>query len=415
MRKYMLFILITIISIPLLTGCWDYVELTDRGIIFAIAIDKVKVEKEHEEKEGFEIGEEVSKEQLESHTNNKQYELTLQLIEPTFIAGTEQKGFSRSPIWNVVTTKADSISGGIEEVNNRIYRLPFLSHIRVILIGEDLARSGITRSLDYFFRDPFIRKGTPIIVTKGSAKDAINIKHHSTTLSGIYLSEITYSAKYSGESPKLDLGTLAHAIHSGHNFIAPRIVLSETEDDLKYGGAAVFKKDKMIGWLGEREVTDWGLLVENFSEIPLSVRCPDKDDIGTFKVKVKSNKSNYNIEYKNDKIYLNAKLIIKGDLLELQCENCKMLDPKSTKDMEKALADSVEDRVEHTFKKVQKEFGIDIYQIGDYIHKHHPDIWKEVKNDWDKYFSEMELTVDTVSYLELAGVECRPDLYEHIK
>lgn len=415
MKKYIVLILIIIVSIPLLTGCWDYIELTDRGIIYAVAIDKVKVEKEHKEKEGFEIGEEESKVQQEDHSDNKQFELTLQLVEPTFIAGSEQKGFSKNASWNVVTTKADSISGGVEEANNRIYRLPFLSHIRVILIGEDLARSGITRSLDYFIRDPFIRKGTPIIVTKGSAKDAINVKHHSTTLSGIYLSEIPNSAWYSGKSPQLDLGTLAHAVHSGHNFIAPRIALSETEDDLKYGGAAVFKKDKMVGWLGEREITDWGLLVENFSEIPLSVRCPDKGDLGTFKVEVKSNKSNYDIEYKNDKIYLNAKMIIKADLKELQCEKCKMLDTKSTNKMEKALADSVEDRVELTFKKVQKEFGIDIYQIGDYIHKHHPDIWKEVKADWDKYFSEMELAVDVVSYLETAGVECRPDLYEHIK
>jgi len=415
MKKFLLLILIIIASLLLLTGCWDYVELTERGIIYAITIDKVKVEKEHSEEEGFEIGEEESKEQQEEHTDKTQFELTLQLIEPTFIAGSEQKGFSKKPSWNVTTTKGDSISGGIEEIDSRIYRLPFLSHIRVILIGEELARSGITRSLDYLIRDPFIRKGTPIIVTKGSAKDILNVEHHSTSFSGIYLSEIAQSSRKTGKSPELDLGTLAHALHSGHDFLAPRVVLSEAKDELKYGGAAVIKKDKMVGWLGEREVTDWGLLVENFSSIPLSVRCPDKDDLGTFKVILKSNKSNYDIEYKNDKIYLNAKMIIKADLIELQCQKCEMLTPNSTNYMEEALSESVKDRVELTFKKVQKEFGVDIYEFGDYIHKFHPDIWKEIKNDWDKYFAEMELTVDVASYLEVAGVECRPDLYENIK
>lgn len=414
MKKFQVLILIAIVSIPFLAGCWDYIELSDRGIIYAVAIDKVKVEKKHNEQEGFEIGEEESEEQQEDHTDKKQFELTLQLIEPTFIAGAEKQGFSKDPSWNVTTTKADSISGAIEEIESRIYRTPFLSHIRVIIIGEELARSGVTRSLDFFIRDPLIRKGTPVIISKGSAKDVINVEHRSTSLSGIYLSEIPNSARYTGQSPQLDLGTLAHAIHSDHNFIAPRIVLSETEMDLKYGGAAVFKKDRLVGWLGEREVTDWGLLVENFSEIPLGVRCPG-EDLGTFKVKLKSNKSNYDLKYKNDKIYLNAKLIIKANLIELQCEKCKMLDVKSTKEMEKALATSIEERVEFTFKKVQKDFGFDIYQIGDYIYKHHPSIWKEVKNDWDKYFTEMELAVDVVSYLEIAGVECPPDLDEHIK
>ena len=403
---------INILVLLISSGCWDYRDVTERGMIYAMAIDKKVVEKEHHEKEGYFIieEEEEGKEVGEGKKAKEQYVVTLQLIEPTAIAGAEKKGVAKAAKWNIVSTKGDSIAGAIEEIDQRIYREPFLSHIRVILIGEELARDGITKSIDFFVRHPHIRKGTPVYVTKGPAEDVLKLEHPILIYSGLHLSLIPDITKRIRQTPEMDIGKLSKYIHEQADFIAPRAVLSTAKNEIKYAGAALFKKDKMTGWLGEREVLDWSLFCEACNKTPVASLCPHKGDNGIFRVEVRNKKDYYDVTFKNGQIHFTANIFVNADLKELQCKKCKMLDAKETMLMEEKLSKNIKERVMYTFNSVRDKFGIDIFMVKNQIRKFHPDIWKQVEKDWDKHFKDLKLEVNVVSSLRTAGVECRPDL-----
>jgi len=397
-------ILLLFLLLLFLPGCWDYVDLTERGIIYAIAIDKEVVKTEHHERESHDITEEEEQERGKEKVR-KQYVITIQKIEPTAIAGNEKVQLAKGTKWNMVSTKASTITGAIQELDSRLYRRPFFSHVRVILIGEALARDGITKSLDFFVRHPHIRKGTPVIITKGPAKDVLQLENPLVSFSGLYLSLIPRITERIKKTPELDLGHLSKYVHEQQNFIAPRAVLSNDKTEIKYAGAAVFKKDKMIGWLGERETLDWNLCCENCNQTELLAPYPRGEDKGTFMVKINNKRVFYDFTYQNGKVHAIARIYVIADLLELQCKECKKLDTKETKLMEDSLSRSIEERVMYTCNQIRKKFGCDIYGIGNRIKKFHPDIWKEVENNWDKHFMEMEMKVEVFSSLRTAGIE----------
>ena len=60
--------------------------------------------------------------------------------------------------------------------------------------------------------------------------------------------------------------------------------------------------------------------------------------------------------------------------------------------------------IDRTLDMLQKKYKADALQIGEYIYKFHPNIWKEVYKDWDEVFSEMEIDVDVKVYIRGKGL-----------
>lgn len=401
-KKPLILLLISLLTVSA-TGCWDYKELEELGIIYAIAIDLEDVEFDHHEKEDFEVGEGEPKDK-EQNKHEKQYVVTAQLIEPTSIMGGEKKGMTINPSWNITTTKANSIKKAIEEINARIYREPLLSHIRVVLIGEDLAREGLTGALDYIVRDPHIRKGMSIVVTKGKAKDTLNLEHETTSFSGKYLSRLSETSNKYGGKATFTITDLGVNMFKNKSYIVPRVALSPAGNEVVFGGGALFKSDKMIGWIGERELTDINLIKEkDVLNIPISATCPGEDN-NTFALALESKKSKYDVKYVNDKIHLNIKMYLIADVSEMNCKGISLNDEDSRL-IENTFSKSLEKELTYTFKQIQKKFGTDVYEFDDYLNKYHHDIWKKVEKDWDEYFTNMDLNIEVITSLRTGGSE----------
>lgn len=405
-KKPIFFFLIFLLTV-LTTGCWDYIELEDQGIIYAVAIDLEDVETEHHEKEDFEVGEEDGEDydEEQSNKNEKQYIVTVQLIEPTAIMGGEKGGMTRGPSWNITTAKANSIKKAMEEINGRMYREPILSHIRVVIIGENLAREGLTGALDFIIRDPHIRKGTSVLVSQGKAMDALNLEHETIAFSGRYLSRISETSNKYGGAAKFSMTQLGINMFQSKSYVVPRITLSPAGNEVVYGGGAVFQSDKMIGWVGEREMTDINLIKEkDVINIPVSASCSSEDN-NTFALRLESKKSKYDIKYINDQIHLNIKMYLIADVSEMNCEDVDILNDKHSKLIEHTFSRSLEKELTYTFKQIQKKFGTDLYNIDDYTKKYHYDIWKKVEKDWNKYFTELKLNIEVLTSLRTGGSE----------
>ena len=54
---------------------------------------------------------------------------------------------------------------------------------------------------------------------------------------------------------------------------------------------------------------------------------------------------------------------------------------------------TIQQQVQQVITKVQSQYGTDIFGFGEDIHRRHPYQWRMLKDDWDKKFSRVNVTV----------------------
>lgn len=131
-----------------------------------------------------------------------------------------------------------------------------LSHVQIIVIGEELAKEGIMDPLDFFERDHGFNLRADILVAKGiTAKQILNGESELEKIPAVHLISIMKNEKDVANIKRIMLTDLLKEIGSSGK--DPAIGVIETMrkkeklliEDMKVERAAVFKKDKLVGWL----------------------------------------------------------------------------------------------------------------------------------------------------------------------
>lgn len=233
--KVTLLITLTILVISL-TGCWNRRELTDLSIATAMGIDK----------------------------SDDGYLVTAQIINPSEIAA--QVPTTRTAVTSYRTTGA-TVFEALRKLTKESPRKIYMSHMRTIVFGEDLAKEGIAKTLDFISRDHEFRTDFYILVARGvKATEVLNIL---TPLEKIPANKIYYSLRMSEKAwaathaVQLD-ELISKLVSKGDNPVLTGILikgdpekgkkLSNVEQVkpstlLEIDSLAAFKKDKLVGWL----------------------------------------------------------------------------------------------------------------------------------------------------------------------
>lgn len=147
MRDIKIFKLLgTLILIPLFSACYDANEPNDYAYVVGIGIDKSE-----------EAGE---------------YLISVQYAKPTEISGgSSESGGSGGETLGLVTVEAPTIYSGIGVANNLVSKRFQLSHTKLVVISEDIAREGINDIMDTIVRSTDLRPNMYVAVSKGEARE----------------------------------------------------------------------------------------------------------------------------------------------------------------------------------------------------------------------------------------------------
>ncbi|MGF7186370.1 Ger(x)C family germination protein [Desulfitispora alkaliphila] len=125
-------ILVLLITLIFITGCWNRVELSERALVMGTGIDK---------------GEEGT------------VKVTIQVLQPIKkgvpAAGIGGDG-SENAVW-VVTSTGETLFDAARNFVKQSGRTLFWQYNEIIVIGEEAAREGILPLLDFFVRDHELR------------------------------------------------------------------------------------------------------------------------------------------------------------------------------------------------------------------------------------------------------------------
>ena len=139
--------LLLVITVSLLTGCWNRIEVNDIAIVTAIGLDLV---------------------------DDDMIRLSLQVAIPAKLGPAGgSKGGSKERSTFVISDKGVTVSEAYRNLQMKLSRRIFFSQSRVLLIGEALAKKGISNIIDFYTRFYQPRMNSFIMFTKGNASEVI--------------------------------------------------------------------------------------------------------------------------------------------------------------------------------------------------------------------------------------------------
>ena len=361
-----LFVLLLLLT--LLSGCYDKKELDNLAYVIAIGIDKG-------EKEDLKI--------------------TFQIAVPIQISGESAEGGEKTTF--TVSEETDSLYNAMSKINSNISKELTLSHIKLILYSEDLAKNDLTGYVNAFLSNREIRPRTTVAVCEDDIEEFFKaIVPKLETNPARYYELVLSSSNYTGYNVGSELINFYSDVESPYSEASTLLVSldkSGEEPEPKFNKLAAFKSYKMVGKLEENDLIVSQLLTNNLNTtnyVVADIEKPDKkvtinlQENTTPKISVKIEKDKPKI---NIKLNLEAKLISTGSTANYnQHENKEKLT--------NTIKESLEKDINNYLYKITKEYKTDIAGFGK-IAKQNYLTWNEFeKINWLEIFPNSEYNIE---------------------
>ncbi|NPC93035.1 Ger(x)C family spore germination protein [Bacillus sp. WMMC1349] len=396
MKKNSILLFILLLSVQLLTGCWNRLELNELGIVGGMSIDK---------------------------KNGKQV-VTTQVINPGQVAAKQGKG-QEAPVITY-REKGDTIFEAIRRMAKSAARRLYFSHLRILVIGEDLAKDGIGDILDFVSRNHEFRPDFFIVIAKKTkAEDALRVLTAleeipaNKLFSALETSEKVWAPAITLKLDKLISDTVNEGINphvTGLRVIGStkkgerteNIQQSDPDVKLKYDGMAIFKDNKLTGWMNEKDSKAANYVLGDVKSTIQEVFC--SGGRGKAAIEVIHTKANVSTKLKNGSLKGNVQINVEANVGEVQC-NLDLTNSKTLDYLEKRASKRLKKQIAKVIKKTQTEYKSDIYGFGEALHRSHPNYWKKVKKNWNEKFTAMPINIQTNIEIHRVGMIGKP----HVK
>ncbi|HPT77619.1 MAG TPA: Ger(x)C family spore germination protein [Candidatus Atribacteria bacterium] len=403
-----LILVLVILTIPL-AGCWDRVDIDMRGYVLGIALDAYPPNPIGQNTSELEASpeEEEPLEKMETQAGRPKYAMTVQLPmlknSQTAGSGPTGGGFDGSSTWEI-TQIGDSFISMNREMATRTSLLMYYEHLQVIIISDEIARQGLEKVMDFFVRDPEMRRRVKIFISKGEAKRILDVLPRIEDYASMYLSLIPLNVKKTSRmATDTDLGELIINIHSGLDFVLPKV--EAIKDEIKSSGGAAIKNGKMVGWLTELELEAVKLMRNLYRGGVITVRTPGEEE-GLNVLEVTKAKSTIKPSIKDNVPHFDIRIKVEGNYAEdVNIHTHGQLDMEYIRMLERTFKKEIESLCTRTIKRMQEEYGADVLQLKRVLQTKAPAYWKKIADQWDEIYPSASISITADVTVSLLGLE----------
>ena len=378
-RTFPLFLLICLTSI-VLTGCWDRTEINDLALILATGMDKGK-------------------------KNNIELSVLIFIPSPQQSGqGSGMSGGNSSGQSFVRSAEGETVANAMARLQEALTRKVFWGQNEVLLIGDKLAKKGISEQIDFWMRHSEPRIRADVFVSKGKAKTVLKampeleqdvskqLRKIVKTHIGVKVTVKDLLQLLSGESNAAVLPWVENL---------PPSQMDKKKAIPIINGAAVFKDGKMVGRLGVKETR--GILWPR-NEIKSGVMTISfKNEKGYISLNLLRSHNELIPSIKNGKWGMHIKT--NADLEVIQnTTKFNLLQPNVIKKAEQKVEYEIEQRERLAFKEVQRKLNADIFGFADEFERKYPQTWKQKRDQWNEIFPEVAVSFETKVNIQRTGL-----------
>jgi spore germination protein KC len=396
-RKLYRLLACLILVTPLLTGCWDRLEIEERGTILGLAIDPIV-------KNGQNTTGPFAK------SDNAGYKLTAQVAIPGRIplgpgGPSGGGGATEKPVWIISKTGKtidDALNNLQQELSNRV----FFGHLRIIVVNQALAKSGMQDIQDFFRRNAEIRRLAWLIISKGPAGAVIEATPQLSRVPTLYLVSTMDNAVRMGKIPNVFLGNYWSSRSSnGRDPVLPLISLYK-KDRIEIEGLAVFKGDRMASSLNQLGTAAYMELTgENRAGYGVAVPIPGDPQHSAI-IKGTNRKTKIKLRKIKGKPSFDVYMKVEANLEEKTGKSIN--DVRMMKQIGKEASQMLIKNQKKTLKKLKKQ-RTDIIGFGEYVRGEYPDYWRKYnsKEEWDQEFANLDIRLHLDVEMRRTGMSSR--------
>lgn len=378
-----------ILLIPLftLTGCYNYQEMNELGIITATEVDK----------------------------KGEVYEITSQIVNPKNQTDTTS---ANQPAFVTYTAQGKTIHETYRNLIKKSSRKIYGTHMQLLIIRDTLAREDMEDILDFYFRNIEIRKEFYVLIDTTDQEKNDKLLEVLTPLTNLssqnILNTLKSDSKYTSVSSLVSFNDLMDIYLDSHKeLVLPTIYIQGNTDeaekeeniessssnaDLSLGNLAIFKDQKMLGVLTHSESMTVNLLKNEANEMLITFKCNEskyasgKIDIDKVKVDIDIDKLQVNIDIKGT-----------ADLTEYTCSD-NLEDEGVFQEVSNKLNSYMVTMTSDDIKSINEKYNSDVYGFRNMIYKKDYKYYDKIKdNYYDEVFSNLKYNIKSNILLQSKG------------
>lgn len=398
-----------LLMVPLLSGCWDRLEIDERAVVLGVSIDEVENE-EAAEKEEDEV----------SHVRGSlpppkqgMVRVGVQIALPGQIplgpgeGGGMGGGGPRTTVW-VINVVGHSINDAFLNLQQQVSSRLFFGHLRIIVISEAVAKRDMSNINDYFRRNSEIRRMAWMMVSKGKAFELMNAAPKLERIPTLYLMSTLDNAIKMGKFPKDYIGQFwSNSSKKGQEGFLPYVEIKEQEN-VEVKGLAYFRGERLVGVTKPLEISGFlglrGINPAGYRAIVLL----DSDDMSSaVMTNVTHRHSKIDVSVKDGKPHFLIRIQLEANLVEKMNESISLDDPAVIHLIERKQEEASVQFYKNIIEKTQSKSS-DIFGFGEMVRAKKPGYWHRyigTKEKWQEMYKQVVFDIDVVVQIRRIGMK----------
>lgn len=356
MKKVILLIFLTFIC----TGCYNYKELNELGIVSAMGISK----------------------------DGDLYNLDIQLLN---VLDSEKSGLNKSPI-TVISGQGETIFEAARSMNRKTSKVFFLADVDYVFLDQSVLNDGLDEIMDFLIRDTRLSLNFLVVTsTENKSLDILSsISHFDTnSANNLYDAIMNSETRYGGINSLHVRELINNYYAKGKYTIFPNVYIKDTSkssenDSLEDSKSEsyvevknmVFFKDKEVIELTDEETKGVNFLRNKIKNATLTIEC----DGGYFTIETLESKMKLKSKLNIDQLNVNGN--VGAEIVYYGCKD-NLDNADVLKSISKKAEKEVESYITKAFNK-SKKYNYDFLGLGNYIYKNNYKYFDFENKDWNK-------------------------------
>ncbi|KAB3534868.1 Ger(x)C family spore germination protein [Alkaliphilus pronyensis] len=371
--KKKLILLTMLFIVVFTTSCWSRREIEDLGFVMGLGVSKTE--------DGF-------------------YRVVAQLANPNYIVAESPEPTS---IYTIMKAEGLTVFDALRNLSKIGKRRLYIAHLSTIVIHEDVAKEGLRKIMSLFVQDMELRLASNILISRVPPEEIFDTPNRIAATPAVALEII---ADNYGANSKIYVSDLLKAVDAASNpsmnYVTalveklspptknefPQLILSKI---------AVFKNDKLAGYLDHEDGQAYNLITNNF-QIGLIV-FETKDGSDKIVIEVLNSEAKITPKFINNQVHFDVKLEVEGSIAERMPLHLKYYQIDFN-EIQEQFDIVLKDKLKRAFFIAQQHYKIDYFNFYKYFYREYPKEFKDMMDNWNNVFSNAKINIEINSKIE---------------
>jgi spore germination protein len=286
----------------------------------------------------------------------------------------------------------------LSKLNTKSPKQVKTGQLRIVLFNDTFARHGVLDIVNSLYRNPNVGNRIYLAVVDGSSHELLTKKYGASPITAMYLRDLIEQNIETANLPKTNLHVFLYDYYG--EGIDPFLPLIKTEKDtIKIEGIALFRADKYVGKLNQRESFILKILVDGSRTGEYEVNLKKGKKKGHAVIRNTKGTAKYHVKKVDGVPEFHIDIKISGEIHEYPPWLNLELQP-NIKLIEDAFKKEVNQQAEDMIKNFQR-LHIDPLGLGDQVRRREKN-WNF--KEFEKQYQDIKITVSTDVDIVESGV-----------